>query len=43
VSPNYHQISADIQAMLSSVLANSQTPAQALKATAQQVAQLAKS
>jgi len=42
VSPNYHQISADIQAMLSSVLANSQTPAQALKATAQQVAQLAK-
>jgi multiple sugar transport system substrate-binding protein len=41
VSPNYHQISQAIQAMLSSVLANQQTPAQALKATAQQIAPLA--
>lgn len=43
VNPDYHEISADLQDMLSSVLANEQTPAQALKATAQQLSQLASS
>jgi len=40
VSANYLQISADIQDMLSSVLANQATPAQALQSTAQQLAKL---
>jgi multiple sugar transport system substrate-binding protein len=40
VSANYLQISADIQDMLSSVLANQASPAQALQATAQQLAKL---
>jgi multiple sugar transport system substrate-binding protein len=42
VSPNYLQISSDVQAMLSSVLANQASPAQALKQTASQLASLAK-
>lgn len=41
VSANYLQISSDIQDMLSSVLANQVSPAQALKSTAGQLAQLA--
>jgi multiple sugar transport system substrate-binding protein len=40
VSANYLQISSDIQDMLSSVLANQVSPAQALRATAQQLAKL---
>jgi multiple sugar transport system substrate-binding protein len=40
VSANYLQISSDIQDMLSSVLANQATPAQALQQTAQQLAKL---
>jgi hypothetical protein len=40
VSANYLQISADIQDMLSSVLANQASPAQALHTTAQQLAKL---
>lgn len=41
VSANYLQISSDIQDMLSSVMANQASPAQALKTTAQQLAKLA--
>lgn len=41
VSPNYLQISADVQDMLSSVLANQASPAQALKQTASQLASAA--
>lgn len=40
VSANYLQISSDIQDMLSSVLANQASPAQALQTTAQQLAKL---
>lgn len=40
VSANYLQISADIQDMLSSVLANQTSPAQALHTTAEQLAKL---
>jgi multiple sugar transport system substrate-binding protein len=40
VSANYLQISTDIQDMLSSVLANQVSPAQALRTTAQQLAKL---
>lgn len=40
VSANYLQISADIQDMLSSVLANQASPAQALHTTAEQLAKL---
>ncbi|HLH65604.1 MAG TPA: extracellular solute-binding protein [Solirubrobacteraceae bacterium] len=43
VNPNYEQITADLQNMISSVLANQQSPAQALQSTAQQVAPLASS
>ena len=40
VSAHYPQISADIQSMLSSVLANQQSPAAALKSTAGQLASI---
>lgn len=40
VSAHYPQISADVQSMLSSVLANQQTPAEALKSTAAQLASI---
>jgi multiple sugar transport system substrate-binding protein len=40
VSANYLQISSDIQDMLSSVLANQASPAQALQTTAQKLAKL---
>ncbi len=41
VNPRYSQISSDVQTMLSSVLANQQSPASALKSTAAQIAPLA--
>lgn len=40
VSAHYPQISADVQTMLSSVLANQQSPADALKSTAAQLASI---
>lgn len=41
VNAHYSEISADVQDMLSSVLANQESPAQALKTTAAQIAPLA--
>jgi hypothetical protein len=42
VSPDYLQISTDVQNMLSSVLANQTAPAQALSQTAAELASLSK-
>lgn len=40
VTPEYGSISTDLQSMISEVLSNQQTPAKALKSTADQVSQL---
>jgi multiple sugar transport system substrate-binding protein len=40
LTPEYSSVSADVQAMISSVLSNQQTPAQALKSAAAQIARL---